>query len=81
MTTHEAVEIAALKTEIFYLKRDLDDMSGQILEMRKDLKVLTELVANAKGAKWMLIAMVSGAATIGALVSKALPYLQIMPKA
>lgn len=80
MSTPEAVEIASLKMQVSYLTRDLEAIKEELAEARKDIKALTELVANAKGAKWMLIAMISGAATIGALVGKFAPYLNIAPR-
>lgn len=81
MTTTEAADIAALKTEVRYLTRDLEALTKELAGCREDIQRLTELVANARGAKWMLLAIVGSAATVGAVVAKVAPYLHLMPKA
>lgn len=72
MNTPE-IDIAILKTEVEYLK-------GHIAEIRDDTKEIKETLHQAKGG-WKTLMLVAGiSSTIGALATKFMPFLGIMPK-
>lgn len=67
------VQIAVLKTELDYLRKDLDEIKG-------DMKAVRETLTQAKGG-WKTLMLVAGiASTVGATLAKLLPFLSFAPR-
>jgi hypothetical protein len=67
------VQIAILKTEVDYLKKNID-------EMRTDVRDIKEVLSQARGG-WKTLMLVAGiSSTIGALTVKLVPWIGALPK-
>lgn len=67
------IDIAILKTEVEYLKNHIN-------EIRTDTKEIKETLHQARGG-WKTLMIVAGiGSTVGALVTKFVPFLGILPK-
>ena len=73
MSEAPAVQIAVLKTEVDYLKKNIEDM-------RTDLKEIKDTLSQAKGG-WKTLMMVAGfSSALGGLLVKSLPWLTGLPR-
>ena len=67
------IDIAILKTEVEYLKNHIN-------EIRTDTREIKETLHQAKGG-WKTLMIVAGiSSTIGAFVTKFVPFLGLFPK-
>lgn len=72
MSTPE-IDIAILKTEVEYLKNHIN-------EIRTDTREIKDTLTQAKGG-WKTLMLVAGiSSTIGAFVTKLVPFLGVFPK-
>ena len=73
MSETPEVQIAILKTEVDYLKKNID-------EMRTDVRDIKEVLSQARGG-WKTLMLVAGiSSTIGALTVKLVPWIGVLPK-
>lgn len=73
MSEAPEVQIAILKTEVDYLKKNID-------EMRTDVRDIKEVLSQARGG-WKTLMLVAGiSSTIGALTIKLVPWIGTLPK-
>lgn len=73
MAENPEVQIAVLKTELEYVRKDMD-------EIKSDLKAVRETLTQAKGG-WKTLMLVAGVASaLGALLSKVVPFLSAFPR-
>lgn len=61
-------EVEGLKVEVRYLKEGQDDLRKEIHLLREELKGINQFVTEAKYGKTYLFALLSAAATLGALI-------------
>ena len=77
MTDHNRraadIDIATMRVEI-------DDIKNHVDEMRADVKCLLAKMNQAKGGWMTLIAVAGIAGSMGALVSKLMPFMGGLPK-
>lgn len=72
MNSNENERIAVLEVEVEAMKRDMADMKA-------DLRIIRDTLLQARGG-WKTLMLVAGlASTVGALLTKALPYLILKP--
>lgn len=68
----ENERIAVLEVEVEAMKRDINDMKG-------DLRIIRDTLLQAKGG-WKTLMLVAGlASTVGALLTKFLPFMLVKP--
>ena len=73
MEKEVAVEIAVLETELNHVRKDLD-------QVKDDLKIIRDTLAQAKGG-WKTLMLVAGiSSTVGALLAKAAPWFILGPR-
>lgn len=72
MTSNENERIAVLETEMEGMKRSMDDL-------KLDVRIIRDTLIQAKGG-WKTLMLVAGiASTVGALLTKILPFLLVKP--
>lgn len=73
MSENPEVQIAVLKTELDHVRKDMDEVKG-------DLKVIRETLQQAKGG-WKTLMLVAGiSSTVGAFIAKVAPWFGVFPK-
>ena len=73
MSENHDVQIAVLQTELDHVRKDMDEVKG-------DLKVIRETLQQAKGG-WKTLMLVAGiSSTVGALIAKVAPWFGVFPK-
>lgn len=58
----------------------VEGLENDMKEVKDDVKCLLAKMNQAKGGWWMLITVAGVAGTMGALISKALPFLGSLPR-
>jgi chromosome condensin MukBEF ATPase and DNA-binding subunit MukB len=72
MTSSENERIAVLETEMATLQRDMADL-------RSDVRIIRDTLLQARGG-WKTLMLVAGlASTLGALLTKFIPFLMMKP--
>jgi len=73
LSENPEVQIAVLKTELDHVRKDMDEVKG-------DLKVIRETLQQAKGG-WKTLMLVAGiSSTVGAFIAKVAPWFGVFPK-
>ena len=67
------VQIAVLKIELDHMRKDMD-------EVKDDLKIIREVLQQAKGGGKTLMLVAGISSTIGAVLAKATPWLVLGPR-
>ena len=72
MTSNENERIAVLEVEVEAMKRDMGDM-------KSDVRVIRDTLLQARGG-WRTLMLVAGlASTVGAILTKFIPFLFVKP--
>ena len=62
--------VAKLEEKIDGTKEAIKDLSEEIKTLRADVHALNTLLANVKGARWVLLALIASIGAMGAVVGK-----------
>lgn len=68
------------RDRVIALERDMQHMSGKVDEMAEQVKEMHELLTQARGAKWAILAMAGIGGFISAKLSAFIPFSQFLPR-